>query len=277
VSGKGGVGKTTLSAMLAAGLGLKGRTVIALDADPDANLAAALGLPPAEAPTPLAEMKDLIEQRTAARGGYGGYFRLNPKVDDLPDEYAARIGHIRLLALGGVKTGGGGCICPASALAKALLSHLVLGRDDAVIMDMEAGIEHLGRATGESMDGLVVVVDQGPWSVQTALRIRALAADIGLARVYAVANRVPAEAAERIRPKLEGMPLIGCLPYDERLASGVVARAEDGVVRAGEGLSARLAVIERICAAVEGCSQAGPPQPARRAPATGSAAGPQAD
>ena len=180
VSGKGGVGKTTLSAMLAAAMGLKGQTVIAIDADPDANLGAALGLPPDQCPVPLSEMRELIAERTHAKDAYGGYFKLNPKVDDIPGQYSRQIGPIHLLALGGVRRGGEGCICPATALIKALLTHLALRSEDALIMDMEAGIEHLGRATTQSMDVLLVVVDDGPWSVDTALRVRKLADDIGL-------------------------------------------------------------------------------------------------
>ena len=253
ISGKGGVGKTTLSAMLTAALALRGRGVIALDADPDANLAAALGVPIDRQPIALAEMKQLIAERTGSEGGYGGYFKLNPKVDDLPDKYAARIGTIRLLVLGGVKKGGGGCICPASALVKALLAHLILGRDDAVVMDMEAGIEHLGRATGQSMDALVVVVDGGPWSVQTALRIRRLAGDIGMEKLFAVANRVGAPGAlERIRGELGDIPLIGGVPYDERIQSAVAHLTDADGLKPTEGLAAHLDTIESILSRLQG-------------------------
>ena len=221
ITGKGGVGKTTLSAMLATTLSEQGRCVIALDADPDANLASALGVPPDSQPTPLSQMEEMIVERTGAADAAGGYFKLNPKVDDIPDRYAARIGEIRLLTLGGVTKGGGGCICPASALVKALLTHLVLGRDDAIVMDMEAGIEHLGRATAQSMDALIVVVDQGPWSRQTAGRIRELAADLGLTNVVAVANRVTDQSsADAIAKELGDVPLVGWIPYDKHLADG---------------------------------------------------------
>ncbi len=229
VSGKGGVGKTTLSAALAATLSLEGHVVIALDADPDSNLASALGVGEDNQPTPIAEMHDLIEQRTGAKDGYGGYFKLNPKVDDIPEDYSCRIANIRLLAIGGVSTGGGGCICPASALVKALLTHLVLGRDDDVVMDMEAGIEHLGRATAQSMDALLIVVDNGPWSLQTAARVKKLAADIALKNIFAVANRVTDQTdIEHIRGKLGGVPLVGRIPFDERLAQGVMRRDNGG-------------------------------------------------
>jgi len=218
ITGKGGVGKTTLSAMLIATLARRGRKVIALDADPDANLGSALGVPADEEITPISEMREMIAERTGSKGNYGGYFQLNPKVDDIPEQYARRIGDIWLLALGGVSQGGGGCICPASALVKALLTHLVLGRDDAIVMDMEAGIEHLGRATAQSMDALVVVVDPGPWSVQTARRVRKLAGDLGLTTLLAVANRVTESTdLERIRRDLADIPLIGQVPYDPEI------------------------------------------------------------
>jgi CO dehydrogenase maturation factor len=173
-------------------------------------------------------MRDLIVERTGAADSYGGYFKLNPKVDDIPDEYSKRIGNVRLLALGGVTRGGGGCICPASSLIKALLTHLVLGSDDALVMDMEAGIEHLGRATAQSMDALLLVVDGSPWSVQTALRVRTLGADIGLQRMFAVVNRVNESTnIELVRQWLDGIPVVGTIPYDPRLHQGIVEGALD--------------------------------------------------
>ena len=256
ISGKGGVGKTTLSAMLAAALSARGRRVIAVDADPDANLAAALGVPPERQPAPLAEMRDLIAERTGSKDAYGGYFKLNPKVDDIPEKYAAKIGEIRLLVLGGVSRGGGGCICPASALIKALLTHLVLGRDDALIMDMEAGIEHLGRATAQSMDALVVVVDASPWSVETALRIRGLAGDLGMTRLGAIVNRVGGTGAratmEKLARRLDGIPVIGRIPYDVNLEAGVVRTSGDGRLEAAGALDAHRGAIEEILSALEG-------------------------
>jgi CO dehydrogenase maturation factor len=237
--------------MLAAALAMKGRGVIAIDADPDANLASALGVPPAEQPTPVAEMRELIVQRTGATDGYGGYFKLNPKVDDIPETYARQIGSIRLLVLGGISRGGGGCLCPASALVKALVTHLVLGKGDAIVMDMEAGIEHLGRATAQSMDALIIVVNESPWSVQTALRVRDLAADIGLKGLFAVANAVREPAnLERIRGELGEIPLIGHLPYDEQLRTAVVGVAADGGLEPSKALTAHLATVEGILSAL---------------------------
>jgi len=252
ITGKGGVGKTTLAAMLAGALALKGRDVIAVDADPDANLGSAFGVPPDEPITPLAEMRQLIEQRTGSASGFSGYFKLNPKVDDIPENFSRKIGNIRLLVLGGVKAGGDGCICPASALLKALLVHLVLGRDDAVIMDMEAGIEHLGRATAQTMDALVVVADPGPWSTQTAHRVKKLAGDLGMNKIVAVANRISRpDEIDSIREQLGDIPLVGHLPEDGRLRKNILEITPDGKVRAGEALSAHLSSAEEILAALE--------------------------
>ena len=252
VSGKGGVGKTTLSALLAGAWAVKGRSVIAIDADPDANLASALGIPSSDPVTPLAEMQTLIRQRTGAEGDYGGFFKLNPHVQDIPDKFARRIGPISLLVLGGIRKGGDGCLCPATALLKALLIHLVLGREEALIMDMEAGIEHLGRATARSMDALLVVVDATPWSAQTALRVQALADDIGLRRVFAVANRIarPAEL-EKARSQLGGIPLVGHIGVDERLLDGVVRPAPGGKMETSEALKDNLPAVEEILAEVK--------------------------
>ncbi len=247
VSGKGGVGKTTLSAMLTGALIQRGHTVIAIDADPDSNLASALGVPSNETITPISQMKDLIHERTGSTADYGGFFKLNPKVDDIPEAYARRIGAIRLLVLGGVTRGGAGCMCPASALLKALLVHLALGRDEAVVMDMEAGIEHLGRATAQAMDALLVVVDGGPWSVQTARRVRDLAGDIGVRKVLAVANRVDQQTDfERIEAGLDGIPLIGRIPADSRLAGAVLRHLPDDRVELSQALRDHMQAVEHI-------------------------------
>ena len=173
VSGKGGVGKTTFSALLIRALNESGKHVLAIDADPDANLASALGIKDANKITPISEMKDLIFERTEAKPGtIGGFFKLNPKVDDLPDSLSVKFENIKFMRLGEIKKGGSGCICPESTLLKALVTHIVLARDEVVVMDMEAGIEHLGRATAKAVDKLIVVVEPGRRSIETAGHIR---------------------------------------------------------------------------------------------------------
>ncbi len=219
VSGKGGVGKTTFSALLIHSLNDSGKHVLAIDADPDANLASALGMPGADNIVPIAEMKELIFDRTEAKPGtIGGFFKLNPKVDDLPDALSVRLGNIKLMRLGGVKKGGSGCICPESTLLKVLVTHIVLARDEVVVMDMEAGIEHLGRATAKAVDNLIVVVEPGRRSLDTAQHIRELAAQIGLKNILVLGNKIRGEKDEAfIREHLSDFKILGFLPYDESL------------------------------------------------------------
>lgn len=219
ISGKGGVGKTTFSALLIRALNAQGKRVLAIDADPDANLAAALGIENADAITPIAEMEALIFERTGAKKGtVGGFFKLNPKVDDLPDELSTKLDHIKLIRLGGVKKGGSGCICPESTLLRALVNHIVLARNEAVVMDMEAGIEHLGRATAQAVDKLIVVVEPGRRSIDTANHIRKLASEIGLEQIAVVGNKIRNAGDEDFLKKhLPDFEFLGFLQYDDTL------------------------------------------------------------
>ncbi len=219
VSGKGGVGKTTFSSLLIRTLDAQGKHVLAIDADPDANLAAALGIADADKITPIAEMKDLIFERTEAKPGtIGGFFKLNPKVDDLPDALSVRLGNIKLMRLGGVKKGGAGCICPESTLLKVLVTHIVLARDEVVVLDMEAGIEHLGRATAKSVDRLLVVVEPGRRSIDTAGQIKTLAADIGIDHVALVGNKIRNKTDEDfLKSNLKDLDFLGFIPFDDAL------------------------------------------------------------
>ena len=219
VSGKGGVGKTTFSAILIRTLNAQGKRVLAIDADPDANLAAALGIPDADKIVPIAEMKELIFERTEAQPGtIGGFFKLNPKVDDLPDSLSAKLENIKLMRLGGVKKGGSGCICPESTLLRALMLHIVLARDEVVVMDMEAGIEHLGRATASAVDKLIVVVEPGRRSMDTAGHIKKLASEIGLKNIGLVGNKIRGEKDEEFLKKhLSDFEFLGFIRHDEAL------------------------------------------------------------
>ncbi len=219
VSGKGGVGKTTFAALLIRTLNEEGKHVLAIDADPDANLAAGLGIADADKIIPIADMEELVFERTGAKpGSIGGYFKLNPKVDDLPDAVSVKMDNIKLMRLGGIKKGGAGCICPESALLRALVMHIVLARDEVVVMDMEAGIEHLGRATAKAVDKLIVVVEPGRRSIDTAEHIRKLAGEIGLKRIAVVGNKVRSDKDESfLKTHLNDFDFLGFLPYDEAL------------------------------------------------------------
>ena len=219
ISGKGGVGKTTLSAFLCRWFGDRGHTVLAIDADPATNLGTALAIPGADSLPPITEMKSLIAERTGTQpGSMGGFFKLNPKVDDLPERIAISDGNVRLMVMGGVQQGGSGCLCPENALLKTLVSHLILGRDEVVVMDMAAGLEHLGRGTAQAVDRLIIVVEPGRRSIDVAQRIKNLAGDIGLKSLYLVGNKVRGSGdREFLQKALEGFQFIGFIPYDEKI------------------------------------------------------------
>ena len=225
ISGKGGVGKTTLAALLIKYFRDQGKKVLAVDADPDANLALALGVPDPENITPISEMKQLVAERTESEPGkMGGFFKMNPKVDDIPDNFSRKLDGIKLIVMGTVKKGGSGCICPESVMLKALMTHLVLFRDEVVVMDMEAGIEHLGRATTRGVDRLIVVVEPGRRSVETALHVRELAKDIGLTKVAVVGNKIRGPADEDfLKKNIQDLPILGFLPFDDRVIEADLA------------------------------------------------------
>jgi len=227
VSGKGGVGKTTLAAIIIRQLAEKGFTVLVIDADPDANLGQALGMAGWEKITPISQMRQLIAERTESKpGGYGTFFKLNPKVDDLPDELSLTQDGVKLMVLGGVESGGSGCICPESTMLKALVTNVLLYRDEHLVMDMEAGVEHLGRATAGAVDRLIVVVEPGRRSLDTARHIRKLAGDIGLTKLAVVGNKVRSKTdREFLKKSLDGFEFLGFLPYDEEVIEADLAGA----------------------------------------------------
>lgn len=225
ISGKGGVGKTLLSALLSKIFTESGYSVIAIDADPDSNLAATLGFPHPEKISPISEMSDLIEERTGAKPGqFAPYYKLNPKVDDLPEKYSLEHNGIRLMVMGRIKRGGTGCYCPEGALLQALLSHLLLQRDEVVILDMEAGIEHLARGTAKAVDKLIVVIEPGRRSLETADRIGKLAKDIGLHNIALVGNKLRSQDDEKfLTSSLPGFEFLGFIPYDQAVVDADLA------------------------------------------------------
>lgn len=221
ITGKGGVGKTTLSAVLSHLYATEGKRVIAVDADPDANLAAALGISRSDSSRirPIAEMSDLIEERTGARPGKsGGIFKLNPRVDDIPDEFGFRFGNITLLITGKSKEAASGCYCPENVFLRRLLKHLIVNSNEIVIVDMEAGIEHLTRGTAEAVDAFIVVVEPGQRSIQTANTVREMAKALGIRRVFVVANKVRGERdIEFIRKNIGDMEYLGHIKFDQEV------------------------------------------------------------
>jgi CO dehydrogenase maturation factor len=245
VTGKGGVGKTLLSAMLAQGFATRGYSVIAIDADPDANLGLTLGFPEAGNITPIAEMKELIQERTQA-GEATPYFKINPRVDDIPDKYSLKHGNITLLVMGRPKAGGAGCYCPENAVLSALMGHLLLTRNEMVIMDMAAGIEHLSRGTARAVDQLIIVVEPGLASLETARRIMHLAHDLGIGHTTIIGNKIRrSEEADFISKGLPGAEIIGFIPFDDALAQAELSgqsktKASSAVQAAVDGILQRI-------------------------------------
>ena len=218
ISGKGGVGKTTLAALLAQVYADAGRDVLAVDADPSPCLAGALGFPDdlQDKLAPVSEMDALIEERTGAKPGTtGGFFTINPRVDDIPDRFSIEYRGVRLLEMGSVDLGGSGCICPESAMLKTLFTHLLFRDDEVLILDMYAGVEHLGRATVDFVDAMIIVVEPTRRSLGTARQIKKLATDIGLTRLWLVGNKVRNEdEAAFLRAETPGIPVLGLLTAD---------------------------------------------------------------
>jgi len=225
ISGKGGVGKTLLAAFLSKTFTESGYSVIAIDADPDSNLAATLGFPHPERITPISEMSTLIEERTGVRPGQAApFFKLNPKVDDIPENYSVKHDGIKLMLMGRIKKGGSGCYCPENALLGTLITHLLVARNEVVILDMEAGIEHLGRATAKAVDKLIVVVEPGRRSLETAYKIDKLARDIGLQNIAVVGNKIQSQSdKEFLISSLPDFEFLGFISYDQAIVDADLA------------------------------------------------------
>jgi len=213
ISGKGGVGKTTLAGVMARIVAAEGKKVLAIDADPDSNLASAIGLDKEALAklSPIASMTSLVEQRTGAKKGtFGAMLKLNPKVDDLPDEWGVVYQGVKLLLLGCIPQGGGGCFCPENVLLKNLVRHLLIQQEEALIIDMEAGLEHLGRGSTGQVDALIIVVEPGQRAINTAKQIKKLGEDLHIKRIMIVGNKVASDQDRKIiEENLSDFPVLG--------------------------------------------------------------------
>lgn len=219
ITGKGGVGKTLTSAMLISIFQKEGHSVLAVDADPDSSLASSLGFHNPNDILPIVNMKELIGERTGTKpGDVGAFFKLNPYVSDIPDEFSVQHNGIKLIAMGGFKEEAGGCFCSENAFLKTLLRHLLTKRDEVVVLDMEPGIEHLSRGTADAVNVLLIVVDAGKSSLETARKIQKFATDIGLKCIKVIGNRVRNEEDKNlITEAVSPIEVLGFIPDSEEV------------------------------------------------------------
>jgi CO dehydrogenase maturation factor len=215
IGGKGGVGKTTVCAVWAQLFAEEGFDVLAIDADPNTNLALAFGISSERSPEPLIKMKQLIAERTGTgKEAVGAYFKLNPKVSDLPEKYWIEASGVKLLVLGGITQAGVGCACPEGAFLKALVSHTILGRQEIVLIDLAAGVEFMGRASIQGTDALVVVTEPGGRSIETAKTIARMGSELGIKHVAAIANKITdMSQVETIKSQLT-IPILANINYN---------------------------------------------------------------
>ena len=250
VTGKGGVGKTTIIALIGRVLRDLGNTVVFIDADPDMNLATVLGVPDTIKITPIIELQDLIAERTGVtKNTPAPLFKMNPKVDDIPDLYAVDYEGFKLMVMGTIRKGGGGCACPENAFLKSLLNYMVIARNEWVLLDMEAGIEHLGRGTAVGVDHMIIVVEPNGTSTETAFRIRHLADDLLVRSVQIIGNKITEPDDEKyLSEELKDFNILGFIPYSDvikkiSLRKTSPLNVEKGVLKPVESIVASLTQI----------------------------------
>ena len=219
VTGKGGVGKSTIVGLMARFFRDAGKRVIVVDADPDMNMSSIMGIPDSVNIIPITELKETISERTGTKTGRTtSIFKMNPRVDDIPEKYCVEFRDIKLLVMGSVNEGGRGCACPENSFIRQLISHLVILRHEVVIMDMEAGIEHLGRGTASAVDRMLIIVEPGKTSVETAHRIKKLSNDIGIKKISVIGNKVQEKGDLKfIQDNLKDYEIIGYIDYSEEI------------------------------------------------------------
>ncbi|MCP4724289.1 MAG: P-loop NTPase [bacterium] len=220
ITGKGGVGKTAIAALLAISFEKAGYSVTAIDADPDANLATALNFPDAGSIVPLVEMKELIKERVGAEpGNVGMYFKLNPYVNDIPEKHAGKKGNIKLLVMGAIKKAGSGCACPENVFLKEVLKSVLFQKNEVAVIDMEAGIEHLGRGTAIGVDAVLIVTEPSKLSIETSGRILKLTRELGIKNIYSVMNKISdREDEDFICGQLGDIEKITSIPYSPEIS-----------------------------------------------------------
>jgi len=204
-----------------------GFDVLVIDADPDTNLSSAFGIPSDLSPEPLIKMKELIAERTGTgKDSVGMYFTLNPKVSDLPERYWLKTNGVKLLVLGAIMRAGAGCACPEGAFLKALLTHTILQRQELVLVDLAAGVEFMGRASVQGIDTLVLVVEPGARSIETARNMADMAKRLGIRHVGVVANKITESVQiDVIESQLSDVVLLGTLKYSRALQQADLKRA----------------------------------------------------
>lgn len=218
ISGKGGVGKTTIMALLAREFKNRGRDVLVIDADPSPHMAETLGIRNAQDITPIAAMTKLLAERSGKTPG-SPFYQLNPKVNDLLEDYMINQDGYRLMVLGAIQTAEGGCACPENHVLRKMLKTMLLTADEVVLLDMEAGVEHLGRGTVAGVDHLLIVVIPSKSSIRTALKIKKLADQVKIPHIWFVGNLVQNDADRTFLEEGLGVAPVSCFPDSGKIRS----------------------------------------------------------